>query len=173
VNNCPGRVAASNQQLISDTHELSLIYQSIVIFFTFIFGALFWFMSYRLFSLSSSTIQFWHILIPSLNLILGISEAKKFVFRTGAIIVTSFMLRCILFIILLAADFISDIYLFITLMITEVIMMFLVQLEFNKNTYATVVSTVTGTSLSGSHSHHQSSFSHESGKKTANESTSL
>jgi hypothetical protein len=42
------------------------------------------------------------------------------------------MVRCVLFIILLSVDFVSAIYLFITLMITEVIMMFLVQAEFNK-----------------------------------------
>ncbi len=85
-------------------------------------------------------------------------------FRIGAIIVTSFMLRCILFIILLAVNFISDIYLFITLMITEVIMMFLVQMEFNKNTYISVASAITGSTQSNK----QSSGSSESGKKTKN-----
>jgi len=49
--------------------------------------------------------------------------------------VSAFMLQCILFIILLAADFTSAIYLFITLMITEVLMIFFVQIEFYKSLY--------------------------------------
>jgi len=124
VNICPGRVAASNEQLANDTHELSVIYQAIVIFFTFTLGAIFYYMSYRLFKVTSK----------------GVSSAKKFIFRIGAIIVSAFMLRCVLFIILLAVDFISDIYLFITLMITEVIMMFLVQMEFNKKFFMNLLS---------------------------------
>jgi hypothetical protein len=56
VNICPGRVAASNQQLKDDTHTLSVIYQAIVIFFTFTLGAIFWYMSYRLFAVTSKGI---------------------------------------------------------------------------------------------------------------------
>jgi hypothetical protein len=59
------------------------------------------------------------------------------------------MLRCVLFIILLAVNFISDIYLFITLMITEVIMMFLVQLEFNKKFFTSIVTGATSVMPSG------------------------
>ena len=44
-----------------------------------------------------------------------------FVFRLGALIVSAFMLRCIFFIILLAVDFTSAVYLFIVLMLTEVL----------------------------------------------------
>ena len=50
---CPGRVADSNQELEDNTRKLSIIYQSIVIFFTFLFGALFWYSSYKLFKLTS------------------------------------------------------------------------------------------------------------------------
>ena len=62
---------------------------------------------------------------------------------------SAFMLRCVLFIILLAVDFISDIYLFITLMITEVIMMFLVQLEFNKKFFTSLATGATSVMPSG------------------------
>jgi hypothetical protein len=140
VNVCPGRVPASNEELESDTHTLSVIYQSIVIFFTFIFGVIFWFMSYRLFKVTSKgsfvfkSLSFCHLTFG----IPGVSKAKQFIFRIGAILVTCFMLRCIFFIILLAVDFTSAIYLFIILMITEVIMMFLIQLEFNKRFYKKV-----------------------------------
>jgi hypothetical protein len=48
------------------------------------------------------------------------------------------MLRCVLFIILLAIDFTSSVYLFITLMITEVLMVFFVQLEFNRQFYQNI-----------------------------------
>jgi len=138
VNICPGRVAPSNEQLQSDTHELSVIYQSIVISFTFIFGIVFWYMSFQLFRMTSSGLNFFEIIIFILFIFFsakGLSKAKQFVFRIGAIIVSSFMLRCILFIVLLTADFISNIYLFITLMITEVLMIFFVQIEFYKSLY--------------------------------------
>ena len=113
---CPGRVPADNSDLKDATRTLSVAYQSILIFFTFILGTMFFYSSYTLFKITSR----------------GVTDAKRFIFRLGVLIVSSFMLRCIFFIILLAADFTSDIYLFIVLLLTEVIMIFLVQLEFNK-----------------------------------------
>ena len=113
---CPGRVPDDVSNLEDATRTLSVAYQSIIIFFTFILGIMFFFSSYKLFKITSK----------------GITDAKKFIFRLGALIVSSFMLRCVFFIILLAADFTSDIYLFIVLLLTEVIMIFFVQLEFNK-----------------------------------------
>ncbi len=83
------------------------------------------------------------IFLKKFFFLLGVSSAKKFIFRIGAVIVSAFMLRCVLFIILLAVNFISDIYLFITLMITEVIMMFLVQLEFNKKFFVSLLTGAT------------------------------
>ena len=113
---CPGRVPADNSDLEDATRTLSVAYQSIIIFFTFVLGIMFFYSSYKLFKITSK----------------GVTDAKKFIFRLGALIVSSFMLRCVFFIILLAADFTSDIYLFIVLLLTEVIMIFFVQLEFNK-----------------------------------------
>jgi hypothetical protein len=52
VDECAGRVASSNDDLDNATHKLSVIYQSIVIFFTFLFGALFWYSSYSLFEVT-------------------------------------------------------------------------------------------------------------------------
>ena len=80
------------------------------------------------------------------------TKAKVFIFRLGAITVTSFLLRCVLFIILLASDITSDIYLFITLLLTEVLMILLISLELNKGFYsniAGVISAKTGSTLGG------------------------
>ncbi len=141
VDICPGRVPASNEQLAQDTRTLSVIYQSIVIFFTFVLALIFLYMSYRLFSMASKGMIWLDFSVCGVlnSIIPAVSSAKMVIFRIGVIIVSAFMLRCILFIILLAVNFISDIYLFITLMITEVIMMFLVQAEFNKKFYASLL----------------------------------
>ena len=88
--------------------------QSIVIFFTFILAVIFCKSSYDLFQVTKE-----------------LNRAKQFVFRLGSIIVSSFMLRCILFIILLALDITSDIFLFLILLFTEVFMIFAAQLLFN------------------------------------------
>ena len=70
-----------------------------------------------------------------------LNRAKQFVFRLGSIIVSSFMLRCILFIILLALDTTSDIFLFLILLFTEVFMLFAAQLLFNWKYLANFVQT--------------------------------
>ena len=65
---------------------------------------------------------------------------------------TAFVARCILFMVLLALDFTSAVYLFCTLFFTEVLMIFLIQLEFNKHFYnkmATTLSSRVGSSRSG------------------------
>ena len=111
---CPGRVQSSSEQIDDDTRRLSVAYQSIIIAFSFLLGILFAKSSYSLFNMSKK-----------------MSRAKTFIFRLAAIIVPSFLLRCIFFIIILAGDFTSAIYMFIVLMVTEVFMMFLAQLQFN------------------------------------------
>ena len=88
--------------------------QSIVIFFTFILAVVFCKSSYDLFQATRD-----------------LNRARKFVFRLGSLIVGSFMLRCLLFIILLALDTTSDVFLFCILLFTEVIMIFCAQLIFN------------------------------------------
>ena len=88
--------------------------QSIVIFFTFLLAVVFCKSSYDLFQVTKE-----------------LNRAKQFVFRLGSIIVSSFMLRCILFIILLALDTTSDIFLFLILLFTEVFMIFAAQMLFN------------------------------------------
>ena len=115
---CPGRVAATSS-IEEDSRVLSIVYQSIIITVTFLLAVVFFQSSYVLFRQSSK----------------GVSDAKYFIFRIGAIIVSSFFLRCIFFIILLAAEFTSSIYMFIVLMITEVFMIFLIHLQFNEKYY--------------------------------------
>ena len=115
---CPGRVASTNS-LEDDSRTLSIVYQSIIITVTFLLAVVFFHSSYVLFKQSSK----------------GVSEAKQFIFRLGAIIVVAFLLRCVFFIILLAAEFTSSIYMFIVLMITEVFMIFLIHLQFNLRYY--------------------------------------
>merc|ERR1712072_126940 len=73
---CPGRVPDDVSNLEDATRTLSVAYQSIIIFFTFILGIMFFFSSYKLFKITSK----------------GITDAKKFIFRLGALIVSSFML---------------------------------------------------------------------------------
>ena len=156
---CPGRVQNSNQQQEEDTRTLSIVYQSIVIFLTLLFALVFLKQAITLFSLTKS--QFFFFLdcfsfcfsclysfcfflffsYPSLRSE-GSSKAKTFIFRLGAVIVTAFLLRCVLLLILLAIDLTSDIYLFITLMITEVLMMLLIAIELNKGFYRLMFSGV-------------------------------
>jgi hypothetical protein len=49
----------------------------------------------------------------------------------GGLIVVSFLARCIFFIIVLSANFTSSVYMFIVLMLTEVMMMFFIGIQFN------------------------------------------
>ena len=119
---CPGRVAADTQKLEDDTRQLSIIYQSIVIVVTFLLGCIFWYSSYRLFKITSK----------------GVSRAKQFIFRIGALIVSAFMVRCVLFIIILGTEYTAWLT-WVTLLLTECLMIFLVQLEFNKNFYHSVL----------------------------------
>mmetsp|Transcript_43049 Transcript_43049/g.60378 ORF Transcript_43049/g.60378 Transcript_43049/m.60378 type:complete len:140 (+) Transcript_43049:78-497(+) len=104
---CPGRVAPSYDQQEEDTRTLTIIYQSLVISVTFVLALIFFYYSFTLMSVSKN-----------------VSRSKRFVLVIGGVIVVSFFVRSLLFIILLAADFVSSIYMFITLMITEVLMMF-------------------------------------------------
>ena len=85
-----------------------------MIFFTFLLAVIFCKSSYDLIRVTKE-----------------LTRAKTFVFRLGTIIVSSFMLRCVLFIILLALDTTSNVFLFLILLFTEVFMIFAAQLLFN------------------------------------------
>lgn len=111
---CPGRVASSTDNIEHSTRSLSVAYQSVVIFFSFVLAVLF----------LLSTLRFT-------RMVTTMSEARLFIIRLGALIVFTFLLRCIFFIIILAVDFASSIYMFIILFITEVLLIFLAQLSFN------------------------------------------
>ena len=111
---CPGRVALSYDEQEEDTRTLAIVYQSLIISVTFVLGAIFCYYSFNLLNFSE-----------------GVSRSKRFVMVIGGVIVLSFFVRCILFIIILAADFVSSVYMFVTLMITEVFLLFFLQLQFN------------------------------------------
>ena len=113
---CPGRVALSYDKQEEDTRTLTIIYQSLIISVTFILGAIFCYYSFTLLQISKD-----------------VSRPKRFVMVIGGVIVLSFFIRCILFIIILAADFVSSVYMFVTLMITEVFLLFFLQLRFNSS----------------------------------------
>eukprot|EP00008_Paramoeba_atlantica_P010747 CAMPEP_0201480978 /NCGR_PEP_ID=MMETSP0151_2-20130828/5324_1 /ASSEMBLY_ACC=CAM_ASM_000257 /TAXON_ID=200890 /ORGANISM="Paramoeba atlantica, Strain 621/1 / CCAP 1560/9" /LENGTH=1727 /DNA_ID=CAMNT_0047862983 /DNA_START=164 /DNA_END=5347 /DNA_ORIENTATION=+ len=116
TSSCPGRVAPSYDDQEEDTRTLTIIYQSLIISVTFLLACLFCYYSYNLIVLSKN-----------------VSRSKRFVMVIGGVIVLSFFLRSILFIIILAVDFKSSIYMFITLMITEIFLLFFLQLQFNSS----------------------------------------
>ena len=111
---CPGRVAPSYEKQEEDTRTLTIVYQTLIIAVTFILATLFCYYSYNLIQISKK-----------------VSRSKRFVMVIGGVIVVSFFVRCILFIIILAVDFVSSVYMFVTLMITEVFLLFFLQLQFN------------------------------------------
>ena len=98
-----------------DTRTLAITYQSVIIVVTVFLTLLYLYYTYVLFQTTKR-----------------ISGAKQFVTLLGGIICIAFTLRCILFLVLLAIELSSSIYLFITLMITEVIMMIAIQIQFFK-----------------------------------------
>jgi len=111
---CPGRVPEDNEEQEDNARALLVTYQSVVIFVTFILTMGFIWSSYRLFKISKQ-----------------VNRAKQFIFRLGVILVSAFLLRCVLFLIYLAADFVSAAYMFCTLLFTEVFMIFACQVLFN------------------------------------------
>ena len=119
---CPGRVAPSYDKQEEDTRTLTIIYQSLIISVTFVLASIFCYYSFTL-----------------LNQTKSLSSSKRFVMVIGGVIVLSFFLRSILFIIILAAEFKSSIYMFITLMITEVLVMFFLQLQFNFSIFGLIL----------------------------------
>ena len=142
---CPGRVAPSYDEQREDTRTLTIIYQSLIIFVTFILAALFCYYSFNLIQISKK-----------------VSRSKRFVMVIGGTIVLSFFIRSLLFIIILAADFVSSVYMFITLMITEVILLFFLQLQFNSSSFRSLL----GGSSSGSTVAGGKTFSTSSSRKS-------
>jgi hypothetical protein len=112
---CVGRVGDDGNDDDDDrTRTLSIVYQSIIIALTFFMGLAF--------VLSTRSIA-----------AVAQSAGRRF---TGALlhvsitIVTGFFLRCIFFIIILAADFESTAYMFVVLLLTEVILIVAIVLQF-------------------------------------------
>jgi hypothetical protein len=106
-----GRVPPDYSEQEEDVRTLDIIYQSLIITITFVLAVIFLYYSRRLVS--------------------KMNKWSGFVAVIAGTIISSFLLRCIFFIIVLAVDFTSSIYMFIVLMITEVLMMFFLQLQLN------------------------------------------
>lgn len=111
---CPGRASPSYDEMSSDIRTLTITYQSIMIVITAFLVGIFVFFTALL--MQAATIK----------------KTASYIMTVGGIISFSFFLRCILFVILLALDITSSVYLFITLFITEVLPMFLLLLMFNR-----------------------------------------
>ena len=62
---CPGRVKGSNEEVEEDTRTLSIIYQSIVIFFTFLLAIVFARQAFVLFRMTKSISLIYFSLIIS------------------------------------------------------------------------------------------------------------
>lgn len=105
---CKGRVAASTKDIEDATRNLSVAYQSLVIFGCFVLSLMF-FASTMMFAKSAP----------------GESTLKSMIVRIGSLFCAVFFLRCVLFIIILAAEFSSSIYMFITIFLTEVLLIFI------------------------------------------------
>ena len=131
---CPGRIAPSYDKQEEDTRTLTIIYQSLIISVTFVLGLVFCYYSFQLVKLSKN-----------------VTRSKRFVLVIGGVLVFSFFIRSILFIIILALEFTSSVYMFITLMITEVFVFFFLQLQFNFAAFRSFLGgTSTGSTTSGS-----------------------
>jgi len=111
---CVGRVPDNNDELEENTRILTIVYQSIIVAVTFFLAAIFSFYTRKLLAAAKN-----------------ISRVKKFILFIGGLITFSFLIRCILFVIILAVEFTSSIYMFIALFLTEVMLMLLCALQFN------------------------------------------
>ena len=127
---CPGRVAPNYDQQEEDTRTLTIVYQSLIISVTFFLATLFCYYSYNLIKISKN-----------------VSRSKRFVMVIGGVIVLSFFVRCVLFVIILAVEFVSSVYMFITLMITEVFLLFFLQLQFNSSHVRSFLGGTSGSTL--------------------------
>jgi hypothetical protein len=111
---CRGRVPVSYDQQESDTRTLTIIYQSLIITVTFILASI-----------------FLYFTIVLIRMTKKMTSSKQFVVVIGGMICFSFLARCIFFLIILSVDFVSSVYMFCVLFTTEVLMMFIVQLQMN------------------------------------------
>ena len=103
---CPGRVSANTDSNSSQIQALSIAYQSIVISFAVIL-----------------VLGFLVVLkmISKMDNTMGNESPFATLVMVTLVVATGFIARCILFIIILAVDFTSTIYLFFTLVFTEVV----------------------------------------------------
>lgn len=129
---CVGRVPISYSKQEKETRDLAITYQAVIIAITFVLSAIF--------------LYFTFVVLQHAK---RVASTKSFVMTVGIVITLSYLLRCILFLIVLSAEFVSSIYMFITLMITEVIPMIFLFLLFNQRRIQTLASKTTTKTNSG------------------------
>ena len=119
---CEGRVVVSYDKEEERTRQLAIVYQSIIIGVTIGLGGIFFYYSYQVFQSAKKMA----------------SSKQQFVIVVGGTFTIAFLIRSILFLIILVADFASSIYMFITLFLTEVLMMTFLLIQFNQRQFAQV-----------------------------------
>ena len=112
---CPGRVASSQTSKANDIRNLSLAYQSIMIIICFLMATAFWLSIIKRTGISRTAGLSWS----------SIWKRSANVFQMTFIVVVGFLTRCVLFIIILALDFTSVVYMFLTLLTTEIFVILL------------------------------------------------
>ena len=112
---CPGRAPADNSELEDAFSTLSIVYMSVVTFFTFLFAGVLFFEAKEILRMISKGFLLAIIYIPT----------SRFTF----VFLIFFLVRCILFLILYAADITSDIFVFVLLMVCEVVPCMILWLE--------------------------------------------
>ena len=113
----------------SQIRTLTIVYQSVLIAVTAILVGVFIFFTMLLIKASKQN-----------------RKSNQFIMIVGGVISISFLIRCILFVILLAADFVSSVYLFITLFVTEIIPMTILLIQFYRYNILRVIGNATSTS---------------------------
>mmetsp|Transcript_25503 Transcript_25503/g.39776 ORF Transcript_25503/g.39776 Transcript_25503/m.39776 type:complete len:170 (-) Transcript_25503:49-558(-) len=137
---CEGRVVSSYDEEEEDTRKLALAYQSVIIAITFLLTSVFFYYTYQVYN----------------NTKKKASSVKQFVIVVGGIFNLCFLVRTVLFLIILAVDFASSVYLFCTIFFTEVVMMIILLIQFNIRYFKLLASAVsdqtgkTSSSRSGS-----------------------
>ena len=130
---CEGRVVVSYEDEEERTRTLAIVYQSIIIAVTVILGSIFFYYTLKVFQSAKR-----------------MASSKRFVIVVGGTFTVAFLTRTILFLIILAADFASAVYLFITLFLTEVLMITFLMVQFNLRQFSRVAKKVSQTNIMSS-----------------------
>ena len=135
VSPCGGRVATDYSDVEDSTRTLAIVYHSVIIGITLFLSLIF---------------LYYTVIILSASQSRSLSGAKEYIVVIGGIICLAFILRSILFLLVLAIQFSSSIYLFITLFLTEVLLITVTQIQFLKRHFTNTVTRSTSPRSSSS-----------------------